>query len=267
MNCNKIAFINSKGGCGKTTSLFHMSGVLADKGEKTLVIDFDKQKNITDTLLRFNEDKPALSVLDFMHGKTSIEDIVRKAYFKNRENATPKYYGIDVLPSDIRLEDVSLLKKINIKDEISDFVFKNGYKWLLVDMPPSNKPINEICFSQIVDFVIVPFTCDVFSVSGYKNIMSTVDNARQYNESLDIIGIYISRFDKSSSGDNYVKDKLQEFGDVFIDVQIPDRSDVRDSILFGRPISYFKMFSPSKTAYENLTARIEERITQLRKGI
>jgi len=268
MQCKKIAFVNSKGGCGKTTSIFHVSGVLANKGEKTLVIDFDKQKNTTDTLLTFNENKPTLSILDFMRGKTNIESIVRKAYFKNRENAAPKYYGVDVLPADIRLDDVSLLKKIDIKDKLNDFVNKNGYKWLLVDMPPSNKPINEICFSQIVDFVIVPFTCDLFSFKGYTNIMDTADEARQYNPSLNIIGIYLSRYNNNCLGDQYIKDNLQKFvGDIFIDIQIPDKTDIRDSILFGRPISYYKIFSPSRTAYENLTAFMEERITQLRKGI
>jgi len=267
MQCNKIAFINSKGGCGKTTSLFHVSGVLANKGEKTLVIDFDKQKNTTDTLLKFNEDKPALSVLDFMRGKTSVENIVRKAYFKNRDNAAPKYYGVDILPADVKLEDESLLRKINIKDELNDFINKNEYKWLLVDMPPSNKPINEICFSQIVDFVIVPFTCDIFSLYGYKNIINIVDDAREYNPNLNIIGIYIARYNNNNLGDQYIKNNLQEFEDIFIDIQIPDRTDIRDSIMFGRPISYYKSFSQSKTAYEKLTAYMEERITQLRKGI
>ena len=264
MDCYKIAFINGKGGCGKTTSIFHVSGVLAQKNEKTLVIDFDKQMNTTETLLINNEDKPKLTILDFMRGKANIEAVVRKVYFKSRDNATPKYYGVDVLPADIRLEDESLLKKVDIKDKLNDFIKKNGYKWLLVDMPPSNKKINEICFSQIVDFVIVPFTCDVFSVNGYKNIIKTVEEARQYNESLNIVGIYLSRFNDKSVGDNFIRDKLQEFGDIFIDIQIPDRMDIRDSILFGRPISYYKMFSQSRTAYENLVAYIEKRIKQLR---
>jgi len=264
MQCHKIAFINGKGGCGKTTSIFHVSGVLAQKNEKTLVIDFDKQMNSTDTLLMFNEDKPKLTMIDFMRGKTDLETIVRKAYFKSRENAAPKYYGVDVLPADIRMEDESLLKKVDIKDELNDFVEKNEYRWLLVDMPPSNKKINEICFSQIVDFVIVPFTCDVFSINGYNTIMNTVETARQYNPSLNIIGIYIARYNDKSLGDNYIKSKLENFGDIFIDIQIPDKLDIRDSIIFGRPISFYKTFTQSRTAYENLVAYIEKWIKQHR---
>ena len=264
MRCHKIAFINGKGGCGKTTSIFHVSGVLAQRKEKTLVIDFDKQKNITNALLKFNEDKPEKSILDFMQGSASVEDIVRKSYFKSRENAIPKYYGVNVLPADKKLSDETLLENVDIKDKLNDFIVKNDYKWLLVDMPPSNKKINEICFSQIVDYVIVPFTCDVFSVDGYKDLMELVADARQYNASLNILGIYIARFDKSSSGDNYIKEKLQEFKNIFIDVQIPDRADVRDSVLLFRPISYYKMISPSKTAYENLVVHMEKRINEFK---
>ena len=61
-DCNKVAFINSKGGCGKTTSIFHVAGVLSTRGEKVLVIDLDKQMNTTDTFLMENEDSGSLTV-------------------------------------------------------------------------------------------------------------------------------------------------------------------------------------------------------------
>ena len=47
MSAKRVAFINGKGGCGKTTSIFHVAGVLAKRGEKILVIDLDKQRNTT----------------------------------------------------------------------------------------------------------------------------------------------------------------------------------------------------------------------------
>ena len=69
---NKIAFINGKGGCGKTTSIFHVAGVLSKNGEKVLVIDFDKQRNTSDILL-LNSEYPEKTVFDFsaMTMKTS----------------------------------------------------------------------------------------------------------------------------------------------------------------------------------------------------
>lgn len=261
---NKVAFINGKGGCGKTTSIFHVAGVLAHKGEKVLVIDLDKQRNTTDTLLMECDEEVDKTIFDYMTGHAMIEDIVKKSLIRSRANANPKYYGIDVLPSDVRLEEEKELRNVDIRDDIASFIDVNGYDWVLVDMPPSNKALNEICFSQIVDFVIVPFSSDVFSVSGYGDLMDTVQKAREINENLNILGIYLSRYMENCAVDRYIKDQLEDFGDIFIDVQIPLMADIRESVMFGRPISYYKMFSKSKTAYEKLVEVMEEKIESFR---
>lgn len=261
---NKVAFINGKGGCGKTTSIFHVAGVLAHKGQKVLVIDLDKQRNTTDTLLMECEQEVEKTVFDYMTGKATIEEIVRQSMFRSRGNAKPKYYGVDVLPSDVRLEEEKKLRNVDIKDNIKAFIETKGYDWVLVDMPPSNKALNEICFSQIVDYVIVPFSSDIFSVSGYGDLMDTVQRAREINESLNILGIYLSRYMENCAVDRYIKEQLEEFGDIFIDVQIPLMADVREAVMFGRPISYYKMISKSKTAYENLVNAMENKIESFR---
>lgn len=260
----KVAFINGKGGCGKTTSVFHVAGVLAHRGDKVLVIDLDKQRNTTNTLLMDSELGVDKTMFDYMTGKANIEDIVRQAFFKSRGNANPKYYGVDVLPSDIRLEDERKLRNVDIKKSMNDFINTSGYDWVLVDMPPSNKALNEICFSQIVDSVIVPFSSDVFSVSGYGDLMDTVNKAREINESLNILGIYLSRYMENCAVDKYIKEQLEAFGEIFIDVQIPLMADGREAIMFGRPISFYKMFSKTKSAYEKLVDVMEQKISNFR---
>lgn len=257
----KIAFINGKGGCGKTTSIFHVSGVLARMGQKVLVIDFDKQRNTTDTLL-MNAIKPEKTVFEFMLGQATAQEATAEALFQSRGNANPKYYGIDCMAASVNLEDESALKKINkdsFETELGNFIEEKGYDWVLVDMPPSNKELNNICFSCIVDFVIVPFSSDIYSVSGYGDIMNTVDEARNINPSLNILGVYLSRYMKNCAVDKYIKEQLEEF-DTFIPVQIPLAADVREAVMFGRPISYYKVSSESRTAYEQLTSEIIKRV-------
>ncbi len=267
MKCKKVAFINGKGGCGKTTSIFHVSGVLAHRGEKVLVIDLDKQRNTTDILLMENtEDKP-FTVLDLFLGKANPSEVVRKAYFRSRGNANPKYFNVDVLGSDVQLENEDLLQNVQIKDTLDKFIEAEGYTWVIVDMPPSNMTLNEICFSQIVDYVIAPFSSDIFSVSGYGDLMDTVNKARTYNPSLVILGFYLSRYMENCAVDRYIKDQLAEkFGDMFIDVQIPLRADVREAVMFGRPLSYYKLISPSRTAYEKLVEIMESKIKSSERG-
>lgn len=257
----RVAFINGKGGCGKTTSIFHVSGVLSKRGEKVLVIDLDKQRNTTSILL-MNTEIAEKTVLDFMTGEATAEEVTAKALFQSRGNAKPKYYGVDVMGSDVRLQDEAELSTIDgeaVGEWLDKFVEEQGYTWVLVDMPPSNMTLNNICFKYLVDYAIVPFSSDIFSVDGYGDIMDVLDKARAENPTLNILGVYLARYMRNCALDKYIREKLLDF-DTFIDVQIPLVNDVREAVMFGRPISYFKMFSDSKNAYERLVDEMERRM-------
>lgn len=258
----KVAFINGKGGCGKTTSIFHVAGVLAHQGEKVLVIDLDKQRNTTDTLLMNNENKPEKTVLDFFRGEATAEEVTAQALFQTRGNAKAKYFGVDCMASDIDLQDESILADIDgaeVGEQLEKFVEEQGYTWVLVDMPPSNLTLNNICFGYIVDYAIIPFSSDIFSVQGYGDIMEVMAKARQVNPTLNVLGVYLARYMGQCAVDKYIREELLKF-DTFIDIQIPLASDVREAIMFGRPISYYKKFSKSRKAYEDLVKEIERRM-------
>lgn len=261
MSAKRVAFINGKGGCGKTTSIFHVAGVLAKRGEKILVIDLDKQRNTTSILL-MNTNIPGKTVLDFMTGKADAEEVVAKALFQTRGNAKPKYYGVDVIGSDIGLQNEANLLKIDggvVGKKLDEFIKDNGYTWLLIDMPPSNMALNNICFKYLVDYVVIPSSSDIFSVDGYGDVMDILDRARKENPTLNIVGMYLARYMKNCGLDRYIREQLLNF-ETFIDVQIPLASDVREAVMFGRPISYYKTFSESKTAYEKLVKEMEKRM-------
>lgn len=257
----RVAFINGKGGCGKTTSIFHVSGVLAKKGERVLVIDLDKQKNTTSVLL-MNTDISERTVLDFMKGEAELEEVTKQALFQTRGNAKPKYFGVDVIGSDTGLQDEVVLSAIDgarVGERLDKFIEEEGYTWVLVDMPPSNMTLNNICFKYMVDYVIVPFSSDIFSVAGYGDIIDVLDKARSEKPTLNILGVYLARYMRNCALDKYIREQLLEY-DTFIDIQIPLASDIREAVMYGRPISFYKMFSDSRTAYENL---VDEMINRM----
>lgn len=275
----KVAFINGKGGCGKTTSIFNITGVLSKAGEKVLVIDLDKQCNSTMSFLMHNETPPPKTVLDFFLGEATPEEATGKAYFSIRDGAKPKYYNVDIMAGDKRLKDADLfayssgnsgdfdLSAIDIKDKLEDFAEKNNYDWILIDMPPSSEILNKICFSQMAEYVIVPSTTDFYSASGYADLIESVNMAREINPELKILGIYLSRFRENGGLQQHIKNMLEDFGEMFIDVQIPESADITEAVYAGRPLSYYKYFTSkwskgakSRNAYENLVEEIKERI-------
>lgn len=259
----RVAFINSKGGCGKSTSIFHIAGVLSKMGEKVLVIDLDKQRNTTKTLLINNDSLPEQTVLDFMLGNAEPADVTAQALFQTRGNAKAKYFGVDCMVSDVNLQDEAALANIDgalMGEKLDAFVEENGYGWVLVDMPPSNLSLNNLCFRYMIDYTVIPFSSDLFSVDGYGDIMDIMDKAREVNPGLNVLGVYLARYMTNCSVDKFIREQMLGFGEGFIDIQIPMATDVRESVMFGRPISYYKMFSASKSAYEELVNEMIRRM-------
>lgn len=165
--------------------------------------------------------------------------------------------------SDVRLQDETELSKIDgeaVGECLTSFIEEQGYTWVLIDMPPSNMTLNNICFKYLVNYAVIPFSSDIFSVDGYGDIMDVLDKARVENPTLNILGVYLARYMRNCGLDKYIREQLLEF-DTFIDIQIPLASDVREAVMFGRPISYYKTLSDSKTAYERLVVEMENRMS------
>lgn len=254
----RIAFINNKGGCGKSTSLFHVAGELAGRGYSVLVIDADKQCDTSNNLLSEEEsgwDEKDKTLLDFLMGKADLSEVLKMNFIKVG-NKKPDYFGIDVIPADKRLEKQSLLKDLDARGK-----FDLSYDFILIDCPPSNRAIEKIVLEQIADSVIVPMTPDLNTVRGYGAVVNKIDKARENNPDLKVLGIFFSRFKKNRRKDEeYREMMLNNFPDTFIDVQIPDCTAVSSSIEDkGQPIRFYKK-SIAKEPYERLVDDIIDRV-------
>lgn len=263
---NKVAFINNKGGCGKTTSLFHIAGELASRGKKVLVLDFDKQCDTTNNFLSEEESEyepaQALTIFDYISGSCSFSDCVKKNYIRVG-NKKPEYHGIDVVPSDNRLERQTLLSAA-IKDRDVKGLFEGlGYDFILVDCPPSNRAVESVVLGQIADGVVVPMSADLNTIRGYGKLLDKVKTAREQNPNLQIIGIYFSMFFRNrSKNKEYREIMIKKFPDLFIDIQIPNCTDIVKAIEDkGQPMAFYKKESVgANEAIQRLVDEIIDRI-------
>ena len=77
-----IAFVNQKGGVGKTTSSINLAASLGLLGKKTLLVDLDPQGNST-TGVGVNKGDLENSIYEVLVDRAEIKKVVAKTKFKN----------------------------------------------------------------------------------------------------------------------------------------------------------------------------------------
>ncbi len=263
-----LAFINSKGGCGKTTSIYSISGEISKrlkKNEKVLVIDADKQMNLSFCFFGADDEteygvRPTNTLYDFLMGEN--DDIISSVMWRENGNSKPKYYGVDMIVADKRLADEDMMAKVDIdsvRERFEKIVAENGYKYIVVDMPPSNKTLNRIIFGAMVDSAIIPFSSDLFCIDGYGDIMEELDEYREDNPNIKVLGVFFSRFMENCAVDKFVKEELEDNNINLFKTHIPLLTDIRETPFVHRPISYYRK-GKSRTAVENLTTEILKKL-------
>jgi len=68
-----LAFVNQKGGCGKTTTAVHLAGALAALGLRTLLVDLDPQAHATMSL-NCAPERGEVTVYDVLAGRARAEE-------------------------------------------------------------------------------------------------------------------------------------------------------------------------------------------------
>lgn len=252
-----ISFVNNKGGCGKTTSIFQIAGVLAERHKRVLVIDLDGQCNATSTLLG-NSSMPSKTVLDVLSGSASPDEAIAPALYVARGCRNLSEHGVFCLAGDSKLLDSDTFLLVDDEALAALRTYAESFDYVLVDMPPSNSGANRVGF-RLTDNVLIPMTSsDIYATSGYSKIEATINAANDdFNPSLRIIGVYFSNYIENPM-QSWVSDSLlASCAKVMLTTKIPHSSAVAISTVNCRPLVVSAATSKAAEAYRNLTTEIE----------
>lgn len=172
----KIAIINLKGGVAKTTTAANFAANLTKNGCRVLLIDCDKQGNLT-RLLRCLTD--GFTLTDVLLGKCSAEKAIIKTAYEN----------LDIIPADINLLEAN--QQITAPDYMAKALQGLDYDYCIFDCAPN---IDMITLNVLAcaNEVIVPVKQDGFAEDGIRDILTQLDNIRAINPDIVFRGCLIT---------------------------------------------------------------------------
>lgn len=258
----KIGIFNQKGGVAKTTSTFNIAGYLAKNfNKKVLIIDTDPQANLTKSMLSESEfGENDFTLVDCIENDTDVNEVIKTSLLRSRGNAKPKDLGIDVLPTERKMI-ATKVENDNVFQKLFEGI-KKEYDYVLIDFPPF---LSEITVSVLtsVDYIIVPASVDYDSLSGYGELLDTINTIKLngLNEKIEILGIFLTMFNKNETFDKYVyEDCKNNFGEQLFTTTIRRSTQAKQSSYFGTPLSWFKPYCNVAKDYEELTNEIVKKI-------
>ena len=239
-----IAFVNQKGGVGKTTSCVSLGSCLQAAGARVLVCDFDPQGNATSG---FGVDKGAVF--------PTIYDVLINGADVTASVAHTRYG--DVLPSSKALAGAGIEM---IDRENREFLLKQAldilspnYDFILIDCPPSLEllTVNALCAANSL---IVPVQGEYFALEGLSDLMHTVRMVRRsLNPGLELEGVLLTMFDGRTNLALQVAEEVKRYfpGKVYSTV-IPRNVRLSEAPSHGKPINYYDRNSRGAEAYSDL---------------
>ena len=260
-----IAIANQKGGVGKTTTTANLGIGLTREGKKVLLIDFDAQGSLTESL-GYVPDELETTIADLM------EKTMNERKIMPYEGILHHKEGVDLMPANLELSgmEVTLVNTMSRELILKDYLrnVKKDYDYILIDCTPSLGMLTINALSA-ADGVIIPVQAQYLPLKGLEQLMRTIGKVkRQLNPHLAIDGILITMTDNRTNLSKDVSSLLREnYGEQvkIFKSEIPSSVKASETSIEGKSIYAYKPKSKVAESYRELTKEVLEDEKSLKK--
>lgn len=260
-----ISIINFKGGTGKSSLCENLGYALSQQGKSVLIIDGDRQRNSTTTLLGGQYTKPTIK--EIIEQTANLEDAIVQAHYsdlvsENPENEEDDIYedrirqNLSIIASHPDLEKASVYLSANRK---AFYIIRHALHSLkeqpdivFIDHAGAYAPVMEALLLAS-DGVIIPCELEPYCVRGmfdmYEKLKGELPDHKLAN--YGIVPYAINRSKAMTA--QYLEELEEAFGDLVIqsictDANVPKAQSCFETIFEYKPRPNIKTFESSSQA-------------------
>jgi chromosome partitioning protein len=245
-----IAVANQKGGVGKTTTAVNLAAIIANWGNRVLLVDADPQGNATSGIGiqrgSFRRNLYHSIVLDEPLSAITVQSPIA---------------GLDVIPSskDLAGAEIELVeieqREFRLKRALS--TVEDSYDYVIIDCPPSLGllTLNALTAARSL---LVPIQCEYYALEGVTELFDTLARIRRlHNPGLMIEGLLLTMYDERTNLSAAVAADLRDFyGLQVFQTVIPRNVRLAEAPSYGKPIITYDAHSKGAEAYSQLAREI-----------
>lgn len=188
-----ISIINDKGGVAKTTTTINLGTALWLLGKRVLMVDTDKQCNMTITIDRTSYSVGVSTLYNWLKDDTIAPPVYER------------YQGLDYIPSSIRIDELNtwLADKVYRENYLTIRLnaLRDSYDYILIDCAPGcNSILNKNAIAAS-DGVIVPVRTDLYSVQGKDAVRTIIEEInKMMGKKIQLLGYLLTQFERTKMG-------------------------------------------------------------------
>jgi chromosome partitioning protein len=245
------AFVNQKGGVGKTTTAINMGAYLAEYNQRVLLVDLDPQANATASV-GINQADVERGSYDALLDLSPASEVVLR---------NPKLQ-LSLMPSSTALAgaQVEIVNMPNREKLMRSAIqpIKGQFDYILIDCPPSLGLLTVNALLAAEDGVIIPVQCEYLALEGLTQLMSTLRRVQNgLFPGLTIRGLLLTMYDSRTNLSQDVVDEVHtHFKDQVFKTIIPRSVRLAEAPSHGLPIPFYAGSSSGASAYREATVEL-----------
>jgi|SRR5882757_1271785 len=242
-----IAIANHKGGAAKTTTAVNLAASLAERHQRTLLIDLDPQGNASSWL--------------GADGATTHSLLADGATLVGRARES-SMGGLSIIPAspllanDERTFAGDPAAEVRLRQRMPPESIE-GWRYVVIDTPPARGLLTMNALAA-ADEVLVPVEAHIMALTGVAQILGTIRLVQErFNPKLELLGFVICRFDTRNRHCAEVRERLvARFPRQVLSTVVRENVRLAEAPSFDSPIAIYAPTSTGAADYRALASEI-----------